>query len=63
MRPAGGTRKDRGETNNLGWIRMAELGEMNIKAHVSTYDKVIGMLKWGAVGCAIIAALVVWLIA
>jgi hypothetical protein len=42
---------------------MAELGEMNIKAHVSTYDKVIGMLKWGAVGCAIIAALVVWLIA
>lgn len=42
---------------------MAGHGDMNIKAHVSTYDRVIGMLFWGAIACAIIAALVIWLIA
>ena len=38
-------------------------GDMDIRAHSSTYGRVIGMLKWGAVACALIAALVVWLIA
>ena len=38
-------------------------GDMDIRAHAQTYGKVIGLLKWGAVGCAAIAALVVWLIA
>lgn len=39
---------------------MADNGD--IKAHVSTYDRVIGMLKWGTVACFLLAALVVWLI-
>ena len=43
-----------------GWV-MAGNGDM--KAHVSTYSSVIGMLKWGTVACAVIAALVIWLIA
>jgi len=34
-----------------------------MKAHVSTYDRVIGMLKWGSVACFIIAFFVIWLIA
>ena len=38
-------------------------GDMDIRAHSSTYGRVIGMLKWGAVACALIAVLVVWLIA
>ena len=42
---------------------MAEHGDMDIKAHASTYGSVISMLYWGAIGCAIIAALVIWLIA
>ena len=40
---------------------MAERFDM--KAHVASYDRMIGMLKWGAVGVAIIAAAVIWLIA
>ncbi len=39
---------------------MAGNGDLN--AHESTYSSVIGMLKWGTVGCAVIAALVIWLI-
>ena len=35
----------------------------SLQAHVETYGGVIAMLKWGAVACAIIAALVIWLIA
>ena len=42
---------------------MASNGDMNIKAHVSTYGSVIGLLKWGTVGCAVVAAFVIWLIA
>ena len=42
---------------------MASHGDMNIKPHVATYGSVIGMLKWGTVGCAVVAALVIWLIA
>ena len=37
--------------------------EMDMPAHVATYGSVMSMLKWGTVGCALIAALVVWLIA
>lgn len=40
---------------------MADQADM--KAHVSTYDSVIGLLKWGTVGVAIIVAIVIWLIA
>jgi hypothetical protein len=38
-------------------------GDTDMKPHRATYDSVIGMLKYGAVGCAAIAALVIWLIA
>ena len=34
-----------------------------MKARVSTYDRMIGMLKWGAVACFILAFFVIWLIA
>ncbi|HEX8484475.1 aa3-type cytochrome c oxidase subunit IV [Sphingomonas sp.] len=34
----------------------------NMKGHVATYSSVMGMMKWGAVACALVAALVVWLI-
>lgn len=34
----------------------------NLQAHEQTYSKIMGLLKWGAVGCAIIAAFVIWLI-
>ena len=40
---------------------MADQADM--KAHASTYDSVIALLKWGTVAVAIIAALVIWLIA
>ncbi|MEO9131128.1 MAG: aa3-type cytochrome c oxidase subunit IV [Sphingomonas sp.] len=39
---------------------MAADGE--IKVHEATYNKVIGVLKWGAIGCFLIAMLVIWLI-
>jgi hypothetical protein len=42
---------------------MAEHGDMDIKAHEATYGSVISLLFYGAIGCAIIAALVIWLIA
>ncbi|CAN5833251.1 aa3-type cytochrome c oxidase subunit IV [Sphingomonas sp. ZT3P38] len=38
-------------------------GDGEIKVHEVTYHKVIGLLKWGAVGCFLIAFLVIWLIA
>lgn len=37
--------------------------QTDMKAHVADYDKMIAMLKWGALGVAIIAAGVIWLIA
>lgn len=40
---------------------MAEPGNMN--AHVATYTSVMAMLKWGAVGCFLLGAGVIWLIA
>ena len=36
--------------------------DFDMKAHVATYGSVIGMLKWGAVGCIVIALFVIWLI-
>jgi hypothetical protein len=38
-------------------------GDMDTRAHAQTYGKVIGMMKYGALACAVVAALVVWLIA
>ena len=35
-------------------------GDMQV--HRATYDRVIGLLKWGAVACFIIAFAVIWLI-
>lgn len=37
--------------------------DMDMPAHVRTYGKVMTMLKWGAVGCFLVGAFVVWLIA
>lgn len=37
-------------------------GNGDMKAHEATYHSVIGMLKYGAVACILIAALVIWLI-
>ena len=37
-------------------------GNGDMKAHVATYSSVTGMMKWGAVGCALVVALVIWLI-
>ena len=34
----------------------------DMKAHVQTYGSVTALLKWGAVACFVIAALVVWII-
>jgi len=39
---------------------MATKGDM--KAHESTYYSIMGLLRWGALGCLIIAFLVIWLI-
>jgi hypothetical protein len=36
--------------------------QTDMKAHESTYHSVIGLLKYGAVGCILIAAIVIWLI-
>ncbi|WP_268795213.1 aa3-type cytochrome c oxidase subunit IV [Sphingomonas sp. Leaf38] len=53
------TPRDRGQRTGAG--TMAGNGDM--KAHVATYSSVTGMMKWGAVGCALVVALVIWLIA
>lgn len=37
--------------------------QTDMKAHSATYEGVIGLMKWGALACAIVAAIVVWLIA
>ena len=47
-------------TDRMGIPTMAGNGDM--KAHVATYSSVTGMMKWGAVGCALVVALVIWLI-
>ncbi|WP_332798045.1 MULTISPECIES: aa3-type cytochrome c oxidase subunit IV [Sphingomonas] len=48
------------ETHRIGARTMAGNGDM--KAHVATYSSVTGMMKWGSVGCALVVALVIWLI-
>lgn len=40
---------------------MAE--EFDMKPHQSTYGRVMGMMKWGTIACALVAAIVVLLIA
>ena len=40
-----------------------EIPAADMKAHEATYGSVTAMLKWGTVGCAAVAALVIWLIA
>jgi hypothetical protein len=44
---------------------MADNGEAagDMTAHVATYNSIIGLLFWGAIGCLLIAGLVIWLIA
>jgi hypothetical protein len=37
--------------------------DANMKGHVATYNKVTGMMYWGAIGVAVLVALVIWLIA
>ena len=36
--------------------------DADMKAHESTYGGMIGLLKWGAVACFLLAFLVIWLI-
>ncbi len=43
----------------VGWMS----GNQDLDAHVRTYDGLIGLLKWGAAGVAVIVMLVIWLIA
>ena len=38
-------------------------GNGDIKAHIGTYDRMIGLMKYGAIAVALFAALVIWLIA
>ena len=37
-------------------------GNGDMKAHQSTYHSVMGLLKWGALACFLIAFAVLWLI-
>ena len=36
--------------------------QTDMKPHEATYLSVIGMLKYGAIGCIVVAAIVIWLI-
>jgi hypothetical protein len=36
--------------------------DTDMKAHVSTYNSIMWLLKWGAVACFILAFIVIWLI-
>jgi len=38
-------------------------GNQDLQAHRATYESVIGLLKWGAVFCLIVAAIVIFIIA
>jgi hypothetical protein len=37
-------------------------GDQDMEAHAATYSGVIDLLKWGALGCGVIVAIVIWLI-
>lgn len=41
----------------------AEIERASEIAHAKTYDAMIGLLKWGAVACFLLAFFVIWLIA
>ena len=46
-----------------GDAQMAENGaKIDLPAHERTYSHFIGLFKWGAVGCFLIAMLVIYLI-
>ena len=36
--------------------------DANMQGHVKTYDSLINLLKYGAIGVAVVVALVIWLI-
>jgi len=38
-------------------------GNTDLNAHVASYDRMIGMMKWGGLAVVIIVAIVIWLIA
>ncbi len=38
-------------------------GNGDLKAHEATYISMIGMLKWGSVACAVLVAIIIYLIA
>ena len=38
-------------------------GNGDLKAHEATYGSMIGMLKWGSVACAVLVAIIIYLIA
>lgn len=38
-------------------------GNGDMKTHEATYASLIGLMKWGTIGCAAVAALVIYLIA
>lgn len=60
---AGPTDKTCGMTEKEGAMADSDLENPRLDVHVRTYGSVIGMLKWGAVAVAIVAAMVIWLIA
>ena len=37
--------------------------DADMKGHVATYDSLIGLMKWGAVAVAVVAAAVILIIA
>ena len=37
--------------------------DKNLQGHEATYASLISLLKWGALGVALVAAMVIWLIA
>jgi hypothetical protein len=57
--------KDRFSNERAKRIEMADetVQRDNMKAHLSTYASIMNLLKWGTLGCAIVAAIVIWLIA
>lgn len=35
---------------------------MDMAAHAETYARITRLIKWGALACAVVAAIVIWLI-
>ena len=38
-------------------------GNGDLKTHEATYGSMIGMLKWGSLACAVLVAIIIYLIA